>query len=138
MTLKQKKFDGSKYPRKNTYRVKDDIFLWFTMGIRNTSVLEKAPKTQEINLKWNNYAELKRKVRFIDESRGNSTFHVTCVNDQPEDDYYINFEFLSASSHTKDAPIDVGIYDVGLSYNTEHDPRPKVMTRLHNIDLQGL
>src|SRR6266487_6314261 len=138
MTLKQKKIDGSKFPRKNTHRVKDDIFLWFTMGVRNTSVLEKAPKTQEIKLKWINYAELKRKFRFIDESRGNSNFNVTCVNEQPQDDYYINFEFfVSASSHPKDAPSDVGIYHVGLSYNTESDLRPKIMTRLHSIDLRG-
>jgi hypothetical protein len=138
MTLKQKKIDGSKYPRKNTHPVKDDIFLWFSMGIRNNKVLEKAPKTQEIKLKWNDYAELKRKFRFIDESRGNANFNVTCVNDQPEENYYINFEFfVSPSFHPKDAPTDIGIYHVGLSYSTKPDTRPKIMTRLHSIDLGG-
>lgn len=137
-TLKQKKTDNSKYPKENTLPVKDDIFLWFSMGLRNTSVLEKAPKTQEIKLKGKDYAELKWKVRFIDESRGNSTFHVTCVNGQPEEDYYINFElFVSPTSHPQDAPADIGIYHVGLAYNMKPDTRSEIMTRLHNIDLKG-
>lgn len=73
-----------------------------------------------------------------DESGGNSNFYVTCVNDQPEDDYYINFEFfISASSHPRDAPSTVGIYHVGLSYDTETDPRDQIMIRLHSVDLKG-
>lgn len=138
MTLKQKAIDGSKYPRANTTRIRDDIVHWFSMGIRDTSVLELAPKTQEIKLRWKDYADLNRKFKWIDESRGGCKFNVTSVGGQPDSDYYINFEFfVSATHHEKDAILTTGVYHVGLSsYPVGIDPRHDIMTRSHYVELK--
>ena len=101
--------------------------------------MERAPQTQEIKIKGKNYIDVKRKSKFIDESRGGCRFHVTSVNDNPGDDYYINFEFfISATRHRKDAPSTAGIYHIGLSgYDTGTDSRKNILTRLHQVRLQG-
>jgi hypothetical protein len=125
--------------RSNTLRIKDDIVHWFSMGIRDASVLERAPKTQEIKLRWKDYADLKRKFKWIEESRGGCKFNVTSVNDQPENEHYINFEFfVSATRHELDSIPIMPTYHIGLStYPVGTDLRRNIVTRLHPVELKG-
>jgi hypothetical protein len=138
LTLKNKRESRIKYPKMNTIRVKEDMFLWLCFGIKSANMLETAPKTQEIRLKAHNSIDLKRRVKLIEDSRG-SIFNVVKVKQEPESDFYINFEiFVSTKQSRDDLPPNV-IYNVGMSHcNTvDKEDRKDIPTRLHYVLLKG-
>jgi hypothetical protein len=139
ITLDEKATQGTKYRTMKTVSVKDNMFLWFVMGIKNSNMLQLAPKTQEIKIRWDNYSDLKRRASIIENSRGDCLFNVTRIDDELPDPYYINFEFFVSNIQSKEYEPPLETYTLNLSsYDAnQKDVRSQVHTRSHYVILRG-
>lgn len=136
--LEKRNTNSPRYSRMNTHGVKEDMFFWFAMSIRDVSVLELAPRTQEIRLKGHTWNELKRKYSFIDKSRGDCIFNAVFVDDKPQERYFINFEFYVSLRKSREYTPPENVYHTGLVPVTQFkEQRKKVMTRVHPVLLKG-
>jgi hypothetical protein len=138
LTLVNKRQTGAKYPKMNTIRVKENMFLWLCFGIKSADMLETAPKTQEIRLKARNPADLKRRQKFIDDARG-GIFNVVKVKEEPDSDFYINFEvYVSTKQSKEELPPEVGYHVAMSNYDTlTKEDREQIPVRLHYVLLKG-
>jgi hypothetical protein len=113
------------------------MFLWFVMSIQDAAKLEPAPMTQEIRLRWNNLADLRRRYSIINSARGDCIFNVTFVDDKPKEQYFINFEFFVSLNKLREYTPPLEIYHTGLVPTTQmKDQRSKVMSRAHMVILK--
>jgi hypothetical protein len=53
----------------NTKRLSDTMNLWFVTAVQDADKLEVMPRTQEMCLKWDNFSDPQRRMRFIEEVR---------------------------------------------------------------------
>jgi hypothetical protein len=139
LTLEGKEIHGTKHPKMNTIRVKDDMFLWMCFGIKTAEMLEKAPKTQEIRLKGFNQVDIRRRSKLIEDARGECIFNVVKVKENPETEFYINIEIFVSSIQSRNYLPPENVYSVGLSlYDTVlKEDRKYIPTRLHYSLLKG-
>lgn len=115
----------------NTLRVKEDMFLWFVMGVQAPAKLEKAPRTQETRLTWPNISELYRRHKLLMDARGGSEFPITRVDDEPPKPFFLNFEFfVSLQKEEYEPPLLV--YHAGVLSRLK-DTRTEVLTRVHHV-----
>lgn len=128
----------AKYRRMNTKRVRDDMFLWFVMGIKNVKHLEPAPKAQEIRLTWRSLPEINRRLKVILEAREGAQFPITHIDgDPPTEPYFLNFEFFVSLRRTKEYSPPLTVYDAGILSKSTRDPRGAVRTRAHPVIFGG-
>lgn len=135
MTLLEKQTRGDRYQRMNSLRVKEDMFLWFVMGVQDASKLEEAPRTQEIRLPWPHFNELQRRHKLLMDARGDSEFVITRVDDEPpEAPYFLNFEFFVSTRKERDYEPPLLVYNAGVLSELK-DKRTQILTRAHHIKL---
>jgi hypothetical protein len=137
LTLLEKETLHAKYNKFNTKWLQDDMFYWFSMSIQDAWKLEPAPMTQEIRLKWHNFSDLKRRYSIIMNSRGDSIFNITRVDDHPQEQFIINFEFFVSRRQSREYIPQSGIYHTGLVPTVKmKDQRKEIMSRFHHILLK--
>jgi hypothetical protein len=138
LTLFEKESINARYSKFNTKLIQDDIFYWFSMSIQDAWKLEPSPKTQEIKIRWHNYADLKRRYSIIMNSRGDSVFNVTRADYHPQEHFFINFEFFVSLRQSRNYVPQSGIYHTGLVPATKmRDQRKEARSRFHHILLKG-
>jgi hypothetical protein len=138
VTLLEKGDDNARYSRLNTQRIKDDMFFWFAISFKDTSTLEPAPRTQEIRLRGHNLSDLKRRYSIIEKSRGDCIFNGIFVDDRPQEQYFINFEFFVSLRQSREYTPPQNVRHTGLAPITKfEDQRKMVMARVHPVLLKG-
>jgi len=63
----------------NTKRLSDTMSLWFVTAVQDADKLEVMPRTQEMRLKWDNFSDPQRRMRFIEEVRWILSFFSTII-----------------------------------------------------------
>jgi hypothetical protein len=133
--LEKSNTNSPKYPRMNTYRVKEDMFFGSQWASGTYPFLNLHP---EIRIKGRTPNELKRKYSFIDKSRGDCIFNAVFVDDKPQERYVINFEFYVSLRKSREYTQPENICHTGLVPVTQFkEQRKKVMARVHPVLLKG-
>jgi hypothetical protein len=132
-TLLEKETENVRYPNGNTLRIKDDLYFWLLIGVKNEQCFELAPSTQLYRLRGKNQNDLNRRHTLIYESRKNAVFNIVSIDDKNLGQYYLNIEiFLSYG--IGEFP-EIKIFPAGVAMRGWKDSRKDIMTRLHKIDI---
>lgn len=91
----------------------NNSFLWFLMAIRDPTMLEVMPKTQEYMLKGPP-ADIKRRFENLTKSVEGKHFQVTCVK-SPSLPSFLNFEIYANSAGELNPPRDVFVIPSPIS-----------------------
>ncbi|MGQ0796015.1 MAG: hypothetical protein ACT4N5_07535 [Nitrosopumilaceae archaeon] len=137
ITLAEKDTQGIKYGKRNTRKINNSLFRWFTFGVESTSRLELMPKTQEIRFSGANLPDLQRRYKIIKDARDNSRFPVIHLDDDPAEPHYLNFEFFVSTKlikELKDFPEAI-VDDLKNTSAIVNDPRTDVLVRNHQVVL---
>jgi len=93
ITLKEKKTKKKKIPQYRTWRINDNLILWFVLQARSVNDFEKMPKQIKVSIEHTN-SDIDRISKEIINARDGSIFQITKVNNEIEKPHIINFEFF--------------------------------------------
>jgi hypothetical protein len=131
VTLVQKSDLDTRYPSLKTKKVNNNSFFWFLMAVRDPTMLEVMPKTQEYMLKGPP-ADMKRRFENLTKSVEAKHFQVTCVK-SPSLPSFLNFEIYTSSGGELNPPRDVFVIPSPISASSRNIQQ--IHSRVHDFSL---
>lgn len=132
--LKEGMKQDVKLPSMKTWKINDQLLLWFVLRASSMSSFEKAPHYVDIFVKEKS-SEIRRRAREFMESREDVVFQICKVDDDLKPPYGINFEFFLSKKDRKILK-DSTVYF--LKMDNPASARSNVPTRIHSIELPTL
>lgn len=132
ITLKEKAKDGTQIPKHRTWKINDNVILWFVIQANSVSNFERAPEELHTEITHTN-SEARRRAIAIYNAREGSKFRICSMNKKIEEPYVINFEFfisLNGKPDLREIPLYFNKMDNQLSNKTSALPY-----RTHDISI---